>query len=315
VQLRWDLMTQLIWFSVGARSDGTLSNPHGWPDLDLIDEAHRNGVAVTLSVTNFDPAGLDALLSSASARERLIDGLLQMVGDAGADGVNIDFEGVRESQKQNLSRFMIDLRAAFHAQIPGALVTICTPAVDWRGAFDYDVLAENTDGLMIMGYGYHYSGSDNAGPISPLRGGSRNLEWTVQDYLQWGGAQNRDKFILGLPWFGYDWPTVSLEPRAATTDKGTAVFYASAKLKALQYGRLWEALGASAWYRYTKSALPRQAWYDDGESLAAKFELVNQNDFGGIGIWALGYDGQEPELWNAVEDAFADPATATVRVR
>ena len=43
-------------------------------------------------------------------------------------------------------------------------------------------------------------------------------------------------------------------------------------------------------------------------------ELVNQHDFGGIGIWALGYDGHEPELWQAVEDAFV-PASGTVAIR
>lgn len=314
VQLRWDLLTELVWFSVGAKTDGTLSNTHGWPDLDLIDEAHANGVKVSLCVTNFDASQITTILSSATVRQRLIDELVTSVTNAGADGVNIDFEGVSSSQKANLSTFITALNERFHAEIPGATVTLDTPSVDWSGAFDYDVLAENSDGLMIMAYGYHWGGSENAGPISPIDGGSRNLLWTISDYLQWGGSQNRDKFILGLPWYGYDWPTVSQDKGAATTAKGTAIFYSSAKAKAAQFGRLWDALSATAWYRYVSSAQNHQTWYDDGESLFQKFELVNQNDFGGVGIWALGYDGQEPELWQAVEDAFV-PASGTVATR
>jgi spore germination protein YaaH len=313
-QVRWDLLTQLVWFSVGVSSTGTLSNTHGWPDLDLIAEAHANGVKVTLGVTNFDATSITTLLSSATNRTTLVDGVLQMVQQAGADGVNIDLEGVPVSQKANLSALMIELTDRFHSALPGSLVTIDTPSVDWAGAFDYDVLAENSDGLMIMAYGYGWSGSPNATAVSPLAGGTYNLEWTVQDYLHYGGSQNRDKFILGLPWYGYDWPTVSLDEHAATTAKGSAVVYSSAKPKALLYGRLWDDVSVTPWYRYTSGTQPHQAWYDDDESLFQKFELVNQNDFGGIGIWALGYDGQEPELWQAVEDAFV-PASGTVAVR
>jgi spore germination protein YaaH len=313
-QIRWDLLTQLCWFQVGVRSDGTISNPHGWPDLDLIAEAHHNGVKVTLAVTNFEPSSIATLLSSPANRTRFVQGALALVRDAGADGLNVDLEGVPASQKQNLSALMIELTSRFHSELPGSLVTIDTPSVDWSGAFDYDVLAENSDGLMIMAYGYHWSGSQNAGAVSPLRGGSRNLEWTVADYLEWGGEANRDKFILGLPWYGYDWPVVSMDKGAATTGKGSAVVYASAKPKALTYGRLWDDLSFTAWYRYTSAGQPHQAWYDDDESLLEKYQLVNLHEFGGIGIWALGYDGQETELWEAIEEAFV-PASGTVAVR
>ena len=50
------------------------------------------------------------------------------------------------------------------------------------------------------------------------------------------------------------------------------------------------------------------------DELLAKYELVNQEDFGGIGIWALGYEGDGPELWDAIEDAFV-PASGTVAIR
>jgi spore germination protein YaaH len=313
-QLRWDLMTELLWFAVSAGPDGSITNLRGWPDLQLIETAQRNGVRVTLVVTNFDGASLTSLLSSPSARSRLIEELLTQVQRAGADGVNIDFEGVPAAQKHNLSAFMTALTDRFHTVLPGSSVTICTPAVDWSGAFDYDVLAENSDGLMIMGYGYHWSGSSRAGPVAPLRGGSRNLEWTVADYLHYGGAYNRSKFILGLPWYGYDWPTSSLEPRATTTGSGKSVTYSAARSAALQHGRLWDELGVAAWYRYLAGAQPHQAYYDDAVSFAQKLELINREDLGGLGIWALGYEGQRPELWDAIEAAFV-PATGTVAVR
>ena len=57
------------------------------------------------------------------------------------------------------------------------------PPVDWSNAWDYNALASISDGLFIMGYNYHYSGSSTTGPNSPLSGTGYNLSWTVNDYL------------------------------------------------------------------------------------------------------------------------------------
>ena len=72
---------------------------------------------------------------------------------------------------------------SFHQNIPGSEVTIAMPAVDWNNAWDYNALASISDGLFIMGYGYHWSGSSNSGPNSPLTGPGYTITWTVIDYL------------------------------------------------------------------------------------------------------------------------------------
>ncbi len=63
-----------------------------------------------------------------------------------------------------------------------AYLTIDKPAVDWSGPFDFDQLAEACDGLVIMGYDYHYPGG-NPGPNSLVQSGSIwsqwNLTWTL----------------------------------------------------------------------------------------------------------------------------------------
>ena len=78
-------------------------------------------------------------------------------------------------------------------------IVIATPAVDWSDAYDYETLSRYA-GLFIMGYDYHWSGSD-PGPVDPLFGGSPwgqfALDWTVNDYLSLG--VNPDRIILRLP--------------------------------------------------------------------------------------------------------------------
>jgi hypothetical protein len=126
----------------------------------------------------------------------------------------------------------------------------------------------------------------------------------VNDYLSKTG-NDRDKIILGLPYYGYEWPTTSGSAGASTTGSGDAKFYSEAIALAESYGPLWNDESQTPWYRYQDGNNNwHQGWYDDSLSLSLKYELAIDEDLLGIGIWALGYDGTEPELWGALEDHF-----------
>ena len=154
-----------------------------------------NGVEVVLTVTLFDRSDIETLLSHNSYRDRLIKNLLYEVVRAGADGVNIDFESFPASQKSNLVSFVRDLRSTLRDSIPKAQVTLATPAVDWSNAWDFNALANESDGLFIMGYDYHWKGSTTTGPVAPLSGGSYNITNTINTYLSVTN-NNYDKLIF-----------------------------------------------------------------------------------------------------------------------
>lgn len=307
----YNLLSTIAYFGVAVNGNGQITDYHGWPVTSLINEAHSHGVEVVLTVILFSGDQIQQLLSSSSNRQTLISNLLTQVGNAGADGVNIDFEGVPSSQKNNLTTFMTDLTNAFHNTYPGSQVTMATPAVDWPGAFDYNALAQACDGLMIMGYAYHWGEGPTAGPVSPLTGwGTYNITWTVNDYLTKTNGQ-ADKIILGLPYYGYEWPTVSGNKGAATTGSGDAKFYSEASVLAESYGRLWDDESKTPWYRYQNPDW-FQGWYDDSLSLSYKYDLAIDEDLKGIGIWALGYDGSRPELWGALSTHFGATSPPTI---
>ena len=46
--------------------------------------------------------------------------------------------------------------------------------------------------------------------------------------------------------------------------------------------------------------LPHQIYFEDERSLKAKLELVKQTGLGGVGFWALGYEGEDEEIWRGV---------------
>lgn len=302
----YDILSHLAWFGLNMNNSGDITNDHGWPVNGLVNLAHSRGVKVIVTVTNFDNAGIGTLLGSAATRQNAINNLISEVSLGNADGVNIDFEFVPSSARTNFNTFIHDLTQAFHDQIPGSEVSIAMPSVDWSNAYDYDYLSDNCDGLMIMAYGYYWSGSSRAGPISPLNGdfSSWYISRTIQDYLTKTGDDG-SQLILGLPWYGRDWQVTSTAVNAPVVENttGATILYPAAEANAQSYNKQYHTGVATAWYNYN-NGVQHQVWYDDSTSLATKYQYAVDQDIKGVGIWALGYDGGRPEIWGGLSDIF-----------
>ena len=304
--IRWNLISHLAAFGVEVNWAGDITNYHGWPGLwaDIVDSAHANGVQVHIVAICFNSDDIHTLITTPSYTQNFISNMLQLVSESGIEGMNVDFEIPYSSDRDNLTNFMRTVADSFHAH--GFEVTMDLMAVDdaWSDRYDQAALAGFLDGLMIMAYDYFYSGSDHAGPVSPLTGYTYNFTRSLNDYVNTTGRP--EKIIMGVPYYGYDWPTVDSTRGARTVGRGSAVFYSSAASNAALYGRIWDDYSQTPWYRYTSSGQWHQCWYDDDSSLALKYEVVNDADIQGIGIWALTYDGTRSELWDALLEAFGD---------
>ena len=300
--LDYSLLTQINFFSAELNQYGDIINHHNWPNLYLVEFAHQNGVKVKLCATLFGQEPLTTLLSSYFYRQNAINNLLSLVIDNNADGIDIDFELLPTSQRENLVLFMEELSFAFHSEMEDPIITMATPAVDWSNAWDYNSLAEITDGLFVMGYNYFYSGSSNAGPVSPLGGYFYDIEYSIDDYIQKTNGQI-DKIILGLPYYGYDWSVVDNSINSQAISYGIARTYASAYTLSEDYGSNWDDTSNAVWIPYQNNGW-QQCWYDDSLSLSNKYEFAKNNNLQGVGIWALGYDDNYPELWGALESNF-----------
>ena len=307
-QLNYDLLTTIAYFGLKVNGRGEIVNAYDWPATDLINRAHKEGVRVVPTVILFDPDEITALLESAENRTRLVENLLRLVKQANADGVTIDFEGVRSDgdQREQLVAFMTELSSRFHTDIPNSYVTIFTPAVDWRSVYDYESLARVTDGLIMQGYDFHWSTAPTAGPVAPLTGsrwGNMNVTRTVDDYVDKTSA-NVDKLILSVPFYGLEWKTEDDGLESPTLGSATSILYHTAYPNGDYHGRLWDRESRTPWYKYVNGTQWHQGWYDDAESLKSKLDLIRDKDLQGAAIWALTYDGDRRELQETVADAF-----------
>jgi Glycosyl hydrolases family 18/Repeat of unknown function (DUF346) len=330
----YDLMTTVAYFGLSLKGDGSFDNTDsGWSGLNsqqlvnLIDSAHRSGDRVVLVVKCFDAGTVNQLVTNPGARQTAIANTLSAVRAKNLDGVNVDLEGTSAGYpgvQAGVNSFMTELGGAVHQWRSSAFLTIDTysGSASWDGGiFNIRSLAPLVDAIFVMAYDMIFSDLPNhAGPGAPLRPyPPYNDTDAVSQYLSRAPAS---KVILGVPYYGYKWSTASSQPNAATLSGARAETYSNAvadlrcaQTNNLNFSQHWDAVAASPWISWYSpaSADPcggnygswRELYYEDALSLGFKYDLVNANDLLGTGMWALGYDGGAPELWNELSIKFA----------
>jgi spore germination protein YaaH/uncharacterized protein YraI len=310
-----ELLTHIAYFSVDI--DPATGDLGAVPNLSrftkIRDYAHGRGVRIHMTYIVFNSSNVSSFLNNAAARANAIAAIRDFTTNYGIEGANIDFEFVTSSVRDSFNLFISDLAVVLHNHPTGRKeLYLATPAVpEWYPGYDIAYLAAHCDGQFIMAYDYHWSNSSVAGPVSPCVPssfwGAYCAAKSIGSYKIYGvsGAN----IILGLPYYGYDWPTTDGSMGSATTGTGTAVIYYNAYQNANTYGRLWDDNSMTPWYRYSTTGW-HQCWYDDSVSLGIKFGMAVDSSLQGAGCWALGYDRSYDHIWNAIRRAFwVEPPT------
>ncbi len=302
--LNYDLLTHIAAFSVEVSSQGQITNAHGWPWNNLINTAHSHGVKVILVATLFNGDAVHTLMTTPAYKTNFFNNMKVLVLQGNADGVNVDFESLNRSDRGAVvNNFMADFSAFMHSELPGSEVSFAGPAVNW-GGWEFSGLAAACDYIFIMGYSFAGSWSSTSFPMAPLTGGTYNITNTVVSQYASVLNSNPQKLILGCPYYGYHWRTSDGSARSSVVQSVGSVTYSSAYSGAATYGRRWDALSQTPWYRYQNGTEWHQVWYDDAQSLGLKYDLAIATNLGGIGMWALGYDGNLPDLWDLIDLKF-----------
>ncbi len=315
---RWDLLSHFCYFSYEVNaSDGTAVTMNNWNTTASVTYALSQGKKVHLCATLF--ANHATFFGSTTAQQTLITNLINAVQSRGAHGINIDFEGVPAGQSAAFTAFMINLCNQVHSAIPGSEVTIALYAVDWSNLFDEAALAPYVDKFIIMGYDYYWSGSTQAGPVDPLfpfTSGGRHLSRSVGYYRNQGVPAS--KLLLGLPYYGREWQTVSGTVPSnvlggGTTNSRTWTYVRNnASGNYSPSNRYWEANSFSPAYIFNNGSW-NQCFIQDKYSMQKRLDLIRQWGLNGMGIWALGYDDGYQEYWEAIETVFSDCGSVPCR--
>ena len=296
-------LTTLAYFSVDANADGTLdesgSGWNGYESQDLVNlvtRSHAAGDRVVLTVTDFSQSSLDAITSDPNAGARLSAALIAALTAKNLDGVNFDFEGEGSSDQAGLTTLITQVSNALHAANPHWQVTMAvyaSAAADAGGFYNIAALAPALDGFFVMAYDMNSKTTPSA--TSPLVGGGYNDTEALQQFTAVVPAA---KVILGVPYYGYDWPTTDGTSAAQATGPESPL--SDGVIAASGHPTYWDPTTQTAWTSYQVGTQWHETYFDNPTSLALKAQLADLFHIGGVGIWALGMDGNNPAMLAAL---------------
>jgi spore germination protein YaaH len=292
-------LTTLALFSVTHKKNGDLApGERGYRKIDgalgrqLIREAHDRGIRVELVYTSFGTGKNDAFFRSADAQQRAIAGLVAMAADLGVDGINVDVELLAPEHVAAYGLFVGLLRTALVAVDGDAQVSVATQANVSGTAMAVAAAAAGADRIFMMGYDYHWSGSEPgaSAPLDRRDGSQKDLAWSLDLYRDAGVPAERT--ILGLPLYGMSWPVVGPELGAARNGRGS-VWVPGDNLGTLRDRTLVPVLDPLEMVEHL--AVPdgdrwRAIYFDSPTSLTPKLALADARGLAGAGLWAVGYE-------------------------
>ena len=260
---------------------------------NYVEWAHANGYKVWPMLSNSELGDMDAvsnLLSTFENRSYLIDNIIDELIDAGVDGVNVDFENMYQSDKDNYSRFIIEL--APRLREAGLTLSVDVTAPDgsetWSLCFDRNVIGKVADYIIFMGYDQNGVSSTQAGTVA----GANWVELNIKKFLGQEGVE-ANKLILAMPFYTRLWRESNgtltssvVNMRSVTIPEGVE--------------KTWDEETKQYYIEYEQNGSTYKMWIEDEDSLTAKLNLVNQYELAGGAFWSK--DRESNTVWSVIAE-------------
>ena len=264
-----------------------------------IDWAHGNGYKVWPMVSNA-PAAKESLeitseiMNSYENRKELIEQIVDACVEYDLDGINIDFENMKQEDIDLYSRFIIELTPRLNEI--GMVVSVDVTAPDggetWSMCFDRNVIGDVADYIVFMAY-------DQNGISSTTPGTTAGYNWIELNLVKFLQTEeiDSDKLILGIPFYTRLWtedadgnlvrnPTVNMENIEEVLPDDVQ--------------KTWDDELKQYYVEYQDGEYTRKMWIEDVESLKAKVSLVNENELAGVASWQYGMETED--VWPMLKE-------------
>lgn len=310
-----DALDELFFFEVEVGADGRIMDAHDWPERwrPMVDAAVDAGVQVVPTISMHDPDAFGALFTDGAGVERLVESILGLLAASpGLSGIHLDvevFERVDLAVRDGYTAFVARLAERMRTLHPRLSLSVFVLAFDDDDVYNEGALGQIADFIVVQGYDYHSMGSESAGPVAALEGWER-LNWhaVVERFDAFGVP--RDKIVMSVPLYGYEWPVASDEPGAEARGTGVIAPYTAppeilpdaprARDQAEQHGIRRDPVSGSPYYVYQGPDGWVQGWFEDAESLRAKYDFVRASGLGGMAIFPLAYGDEE--VWEDLRE-------------
>lgn len=271
------------WFSM-ADNEGNYTS---LADRAYVDYLHSQGIQVWALIDNFSPnVQSEVLFSRSSVRTKLISSLMQDVQTYDLDGLNLDFESLKESAGPHYIQFIRELSVACRKNQVILSIDNHVPA-PYNAFYNRKEQGNVADYVIIMGYDEHYSGGE-AGPVASLSYVKNGIKDTIKEVP-------KEKVINAVPFYTRVWKT----NKEGNSSDALGISDAKAWVKSNKVALQWlEDVGAYYGEVITEDE-SKIVWMEEERSLGLKMDLIKEYDLAGVACWKLGFEPKE--IWDVVK--------------
>lgn len=268
------------WFSLNDNE----GNFRSYATNDYVEKAHAKGLQVWGVLDDFNynletNAGIDVLgvLSSTAKRQKLVENITNTAISLGLDGINIDFEKIKEESGVHYIQFLRELSVLCRRNSLVLSVDNYVP-FNFNDYYRLDIQGKIVDYVIIMGYDEHWHGSGDPGSVASIGYVSNGIAKTLEEVP----AQ---KVVNALPLYTILWKTKGAE----VTDEYLTIRNMADFLSRTGIQPVWDEAASQNYAEWTADDTFYQIWFEDEESIKVKLNAMSMQNIGGVAVWRLGY--------------------------
>lgn len=271
------------WYSL-TDNDGNYTS---FASSSYVAQAHNKGMEVWALLENLNPdVSTYEIMSYTSKRERLINNLVSDTLAVGADGINLDFEQIAYEAGEHYVEFIRELSIACRAN---NLVLSVDNYVPRESTTHYNRREQGivADYVIIMGYDEHWGGGGVAGSVASLPYVYDGIEQTLKEVPSY-------KVINAVPFYTRVWKNNGGD----VTSDALGMDATQNFIKENNIETKWDEEACQYYGEKTMNGVLYQVWVEDNESIAAKLNVMDSHNLGGVAAWKLGFENKS--VWDVI---------------
>lgn len=232
------------------------------------------------------------ILKSYTLRTQVINNIVELAVKYGLDGINIDFENMNTEDKDNFSRFIIELKPKLKEAGIKLSVDVTAPdgGSSWSECYNRSVIGDVADYIVFMAYDQYGNGSKKAGTTA----GYNWVETNLKKFIDREQISS-NKIILGIPLYTRIWT----ESNGDVTSKTVNMKNINSVLPA-DVTKEWNEELKQYYVEYTQNGKTYKVWIEDEESIKNKVSLVKQYNLAGVAAWEK--DREQDSIWTVINN-------------
>ena len=272
-----------FWFYLDPKGDSIRTTV----DKKVLVLIKRNHVPIVPMLTNintdpkvntFDGNLLHSVLINPVKRRKIIKDLVAKLEAYQFQGVNIDFEELKESTDENLISFQKEIYLALHSKN----LLVSQDVIPQNSDYNYEQLSKYNDYIFLMAYDQNNDQSQ-AGPICEQK-------WVQKIYLDLAKKIPAKKIVLAIAGYGYDWPKQSVA-NTVTYQQALNLVKENDEAKIFFDPNTYNL----SFHYIDDNDVDHNVYFTDAITNFNSIRFADESGMAGVALWRLG--AEDSRLW------------------